>query len=165
MARAPVTDPAPLDVSRLMREIEDGVRRDRRARLVARGGPPEYQDAAIYASVEAALRRALESRDPDVLLFPQLVGDETEWHLQTHLTFSTHRGALGVPLIWVKRRILLPLMRWLYEYTLANFNRQERINRVLFACIEELAIQNAKLSRELQDYRIAELQKGKEKGA
>ncbi len=37
------------------------------------------------------------------------------------------------------------MMRWLYEYSLENFRRQRRINTVLFACIEELAIENARL--------------------
>jgi hypothetical protein len=49
----------------------------------------------------------------------------------------------------------------LYEYSLENFKRQERVNRMLFACLEELAIENARLARQLQDYRIAELQKVK----
>ena len=51
--------------------------------------------------------------------------------------------------MFVKRRILLPLTRWLYEYTVDNFQRQERVNRMLVACIEELAIENARLRRDL----------------
>ena len=53
-------------------------------------------------------------------------------------------------LIFVKRRMLLPMMRWLYEYSLENFRRQQRINTVLFACIEELAIENARLRQALE---------------
>jgi hypothetical protein len=154
----------PVSVADLMRDIENGVRRDRRTRLVARGGPPEYQDQEIYAAVEAALRRALESRNLDVLLIPEIVSDEADWRLQTHLTFSSHRGAIGSVIVWVKRRVLLPLTRWLYEYALENFKRQERVNRALFACIEELAIENAKIRRELQDCRIAGLQEVRDKG-
>ncbi|MFN7985490.1 MAG: hypothetical protein U0Q11_26925 [Vicinamibacterales bacterium] len=45
--------------------------------------------------------------------------------------------------------MLLPLMRWLYEYSLENFRKQRRINQVLFACIEELAIENAWLRQAL----------------
>jgi hypothetical protein len=52
---------------------------------------------------------------------------------------------VGRLLIGIKRRVLLPLMRWLYEYSLENFRRQRRINTVLFACIEELAMENARL--------------------
>ena len=144
-----------------MRDVEHTVRRDRRTRLVARGGPSEYQDAETFDRVERVLRRALESRDPDVLLLPALVADDHEWRLQTHLTFSSHRGALGGVIVWAKRRILLPLTRWLYEYSLENFKRQDRVNRMLFACIEELAIENANLARQLQDCRIAGLQEVK----
>ena len=140
----------PVRVAEVMRDIEDRVRRDRRTRLVARGGPSEYQDQETFDRVEHVLRRALESRDPDVLLLPELVADDHDWRLQTHLTFSSHRGAIGGVIVWAKRRILLPLTRWLYEYSLENFKRQERVNRALFACVEELAIENATLRREVQ---------------
>jgi hypothetical protein len=54
---------------------------------------------------------------------------------------------VGPLLIFLKRRLLLPLTRWLYEYSLENFRRQQKLNTVLLACIEELAIENAKLRR------------------
>ena len=47
----------------------------------------------------------------------------------------------------VKRRLLLPLTRWLFEYSQENFRRQDHLNRVLFACLEELALENARLRR------------------
>jgi len=130
-----------------MRDIEAEVRADRRTQLVARGGPPEYNDEEIYAAVERVLRRAVEARDRDVLLVPELAGDEADWRLQTHLRFSSHRRVIGPALVFLKRRVLLPLMRWLYDYNRENFRRQERVNRILFACVEELAIENAKLRR------------------
>jgi hypothetical protein len=40
-------------------------------------------------------------------------------------------------------------MRWLYEYSLENFRKQRRINTVMFACLEELAIENARLRQAL----------------
>ena len=42
------------------------------------------------------------------------------------------------------------MMRWLYEYSLENFRRQEQINSTLYACVEELAIENVRLRRDLQ---------------
>lgn len=158
MAPAAVKPEDRVSVADLMQEIEERVRGDRRSRLLARGGPREYEDKDVFATVDAALRRALEGRDPDVLLLPDLVGDDHDWRLQTHLTFASHRGAIGPLIIWVKRRVVLPLVRWLHEYNLENFRRQERVNRLLFTCVEELAIQNAKLTKELQDRRIAGLQ-------
>ena len=130
-----------------MREIEDDLRRERRARLLEKGAPEDYRDADIYAAVEAVLRRAVETRNHDAVLLPDVLGDEDEWKLQTRLRFSSHRPIVGPIVVFLKRRLLLPLTRWLYEYSLENFQRQQRVNRILFACIEELAIENAKLRR------------------
>jgi hypothetical protein len=137
----------PVAVDRLMREIEDRVRRDRRTRLLARGGAPEYRDPAIYAAVEEVLRRALDDRDHDTLLLPAILGGEEEWGLRTHLDLASHRTLLGPLILFVKRRVLLPATRWLYEYSLENFRRQQRMNRLLLAFIEELAIENARLRK------------------
>jgi len=131
-----------------MREIEDGVRDELRRRLLARGGAREYQDADVFRSVERLLRRAADRPDENALL-PELLGPESDWRLQTHLRFSSHRPVIGPLVVLAKRRILLPLTRWLYEYSLDNFHRQDRLNRMLVACIEELAIENARLRRDL----------------
>jgi hypothetical protein len=79
--------------------------------------------------------------------------DGDRLRLQTHLRFASHRPVAGGFLVFVKRRLILPLTRWLYQYALENFKRQERINRLLFACVEELAIENAKLRREIDEQR------------
>lgn len=128
-----------------MTELQDDVRRARRKRLLARGGASDYRDAALYDDVDRVLRSALEGRDHQVLLLPDLLDSDDDWRLSLHLRFSSHRPILGPILIFVKRRILLPITHWLYEYSLENFRRQQRVNTVLFACIEELAIENARL--------------------
>ena len=139
----------PVSVDSLMREIEDDVREMRRARLLARGGAGEYRDPAIYAGVDETLRRAIDARDPDALLLPDFLNSDPEWQLALHLRHASHRPVIGPLLIAIKRRLLLPLTRWLYEYSLENFRRQRRINSVLFACIEELAIENARLRQDI----------------
>jgi hypothetical protein len=139
-----------ISVEQVMREIEDDLRRERRLRLLGRGGPVEYRDADLFAAVEGILRRGVEGRDHDAILLPDLLADQDEWRLQTHLHFTSHRRVLGPVIIWFKRRVLLPMMRWLYEYSLENFERQQRVNRILFACIEELAIENARLRQDIQ---------------
>ena len=141
----------PVEVERLMREVEDDVRQMRRKRLLARGGAYEYRDPAVYAGVDEVLRRAIDARDAAALLLPDFMSSEADWNLSRHLKYASHRPAVGGMLIAVKRRILLPLMRWLYEYSLENFRRQRRINTVLFACIEELAIENARLRQSMED--------------
>jgi hypothetical protein len=141
-----------------MRDIEDGLRSERRKRMLARGGPSEFRDPELFAIVDRVLRRAVDERDPDVLLLNELIGSDPERRLRLPLSFSSHRAGIGPAIVFVKRRVLLPLTRWLYEYSLENFRRQERINRLLFACLEELAIENGKLRQKiagLQDYRIA----------
>ena len=136
-----------VSVERLMHQIADDLRGERRERALARGGPAEYRDPEIFAAVEGVLRRAVENRDLDASLIPALLEDEEDSRLQTHLRFSSHRPLAGPVIVFVKRRILLPVMRWLYQYGLENFRRQQQINRVLFACLEELAIENARLER------------------
>jgi hypothetical protein len=135
-------------VEPLMREIEDRLRDEVRRRLLAHGGAPEYQDPDVFRSVDRLLRRAVDRPESQALL-PQLLGPESGWRLQTHLRFSSHRTVFGPLVLFIKRRVLLPLTRWLYEYGADNFRRQERVNRILVACIEELAIENARLRRDL----------------
>ena len=147
------------NVARLMREIEGQVRQQRRTRLLARGGPEEYRDAETFAVVEDVLLRAVDQRDLNALLIPELIDVDEDWDLQLPLRFETHRRTTGGVILFVKKHLLRPLMHWLYGYSLENFRRQRRVNRLLFASVEELAIENAKLKKsiaELQEGRIAE---------
>ena len=54
--------------------------------------------------------------------------------------------------IFVKRRLLMPMLRWMFEYSRDNFERQRRVNDVLFACVQELAIENARLRRDVKAF-------------
>ena len=130
-----------------MKEIEAAARRDRRDRLVA-GGAAGYSDPELFAEVDEVLRRAVERSNGTVLL-PEVLPDDEEWRLDTSLRFSSHRPLIGPAIVFVKQRLLLPLVRWLVDYNRDNFRRQQRVNRLLAACIEELAIENARLRREL----------------
>ncbi len=136
-----------IKVDRLMRELEDDVRRARRQRLLARGAADEYRDPEVFEGVDRVLRRALEARDHEALMLPDFLSAEHDWQLTTHLRFSSHRPLIGPLLIFLKRRIVLPITRWLYEYSLENFRRQQKLNLMLFACVEELAIENARLRK------------------
>jgi hypothetical protein len=151
-----------INVDRLMREIEDDVRRARRKRLLARGGAAEYRDPEIYEQVDIVLRRALEARDHGALLLPDFLSSDPDWQLTTHLRFSSHRPVIGPVLVFIKRRLILPLTRWLYEYSLENFRRQQKLNTILLACIEELAIENAKLRKGREGLEGRDRQEGRE---
>ena len=49
--------------------------------------------------------------------------------------------------MFVKRRLLMPVLRWFYEFSRDNFERQRRVNQVLLACVQELAIETTRLRR------------------
>jgi len=145
-----VSDPAGVSVKTLMDGIESDVCNRLRVHLVKRGGPAEYRDAALFERVRAVLNRGVDERNLDALLLPELLDGDLEWELRTHLRLTTHRRSpAGALILFAKRRVLLPLTRWLFEYSQENFRRQQRINRILFACLEELAIENARLRADM----------------
>jgi hypothetical protein len=139
-------------VAPLMRQIESDARSTIRRRL-ATHGMPAYNDEQLFEQVRATLQHAADGRDLRVLLLPELLGDDVEWSLEPNLKLSSHRPSTGGAILFVKRRILLPLTRWLFEYSQDNFRRQERLNRVLLSCVEELAVENARLRRDLDTLR------------
>jgi hypothetical protein len=133
-----------------MAELQGRVRERVRAELVRHGASAALEDPALFADIDTILRAAIERSQPAALLLPELLGDPSTWRLDTAIKYQTHRGAAGAPIIFVKQRVLMPLLRWFYEFNRDNFERQRRVNQVLFACVQELAIELAKQRRELQ---------------
>jgi hypothetical protein len=133
-----------------MAELQGHVRERVRAELVRHGASQALEDPTLFADIDTMLRAAIERSQPAALLLPELLGDPSTWRLDTAIKYQTHRGAAGAPIIFVKQRLLMPLLRWFYEFNRDNFERQRRINQVLFACVQELAIELAKQRRELQ---------------
>jgi hypothetical protein len=127
-----------------MAEVRARVRAEVQARL-ARGGVRDFEDQAIFLAAEGLLERALQHSDQQQLLLPELLDDEDDWRVNPSLSLSSHRPIAGRTIIWLKRALLLPLTRWLYDYSRENFARQERLNFVLMACVQQLAIENARL--------------------
>jgi hypothetical protein len=138
-----------LRVDAVMNDIEREVRTRLRRHVIKRGGAAEYEDEAIFDAVHAVLARAVDQRNLDATLLPELLDSDVEWRLRTNLELSSHRPTIGRFILLAKRKVLLPLTRWLFEYSQENFRRQDHLNRVLFACIEELALENARLRRSL----------------
>lgn len=135
-------------VASLMEQIEGDAGSKLRKRLVEYG-TAAYQDEQIFDRVRALLRHAADDRDLNALLLPEILSGGDDWALDPDLRLATHRPRTGRAILFAKRRILLPLTRWLFEYTRENVRRQQRLNRILMACIEELAIENARLRREV----------------
>jgi hypothetical protein len=112
-----------------------------------------YADPEVFDRVHALLQRAADGRNLDALLLPELLAEGDDWALDPNLKLSSHRAAAGGAILFVKRRLLVPLTRWLFEYSQVNFRRQQRLNRILLACIEELAVENARLRRDVDALR------------
>ena len=137
-------------VDTVMAELQDRVRARLREELLQHGASPALEDPAVFAIVERLLREAAGRTSTRALLLPEFLGDPATWRLEPALTYQSHRGALAASVIrGVKQRVLMPALRWLFEYSHDNFVRQQRVNHVLFACVQELAIQNAELRRDL----------------
>jgi hypothetical protein len=134
-----------------MAEIQERIRERLRARLIRYGASPAFQDPALFADVEQLLRAAAGTADANALLLPEVLGNPDTWRLDPALRYRSHRGpaAAGV-LIFLKRRVVMPALRWLFEYSHDNFARQQRVNQVLFACVQELAIETARLRQDVQ---------------
>ena len=137
-----------------MSDIERDVRDRLRRHLLKIGGAAGYEEQEVFDQVHRLFARVIDSRDLDATLLSELADGDVDWRLQTHLNLTTHRsGATGRFVLFAKKKLLLPLTRWLFEYSQDNFRRQDRLNRILFACIEELAIENARLRREMGEKR------------
>lgn len=134
-----------------MAELRGAVRERLRRQLSSDGATGDLTEPEIFDAVEALLQRAVHTTDQSTLLLPELLGDPRSWRLGTAMHYQSHReGGAGSVILFLKRRVLMPVMRWLFEYSRDNFERQRRVNTVLFACIQELAVENARLRRDLQ---------------
>ena len=134
-----------------MSELRARVRDRLRQHLLDHGASRAFEDPAIFAEVERLLQTATQTGDASALVLPELLGDPDTWRVQTAMRYESHRGAAaGGAMMFIKRRLLMPVMRWLFEYSRDNFERQRRVNQVLFACVQELAIETARLRREVE---------------
>ena len=143
--------PAPaVPVETVIADLQERVRVRLREDLLRHGASRAFEDPELFASVEGWLREAAGRNNLRALLLPELLGDPAGWRIQPALTFQSHRGPLAGTLVrGFKQQILMPALRWLFEYSHDNFVRQQRVNHILFACVQELAIQNAQLRRDL----------------
>ena len=97
---------AKVRVDQVMGEIERDVRARLRRHLLKKGGAADYQDEEIFAAVHALLGRAIDARNLDATLLPELVDGDVDWRLQTHLTLTTHRPGVGRFILFAKKKLL-----------------------------------------------------------
>jgi hypothetical protein len=139
-----------VDVNAVMAELQHRVRERMRAQMSEAGGEP-FDDPQVFAEVESLLRAAAATPETRPLILPELLGEPHTWRLTTTMRYQSHRAKGPASLIMgLKRHVLMPLFRWLFEYSRDNFERQRRTNHVLFACVQELAIESALLRREIR---------------
>jgi hypothetical protein len=144
--------PPAVPVDTVMAELQDRVRARLRDELLQHGASRALEDPDVFADVERVLREAVSRTGVRALLLPEFLGDPAGWRIEPALTYPSHRTAMAATVIrGIKQRVLMPALRWLFEYSHDNFVRQQRVNHVLFACVQELAIQNAELRRDLQN--------------
>jgi hypothetical protein len=143
-----------VSVDAVTAQLRERVRARLRERLTLHGASPAFDDPELFADVERLLHAATAQGDAGALLLPELLGDPDTWRLQTSMQYQSHRGAGAAAIVvFFKRRVVMPIVRWLFEYSRDNFERQRRVNQVLFACIQELAIENAALRQQIRSDR------------
>jgi hypothetical protein len=156
MAAPPDPSEPSLSVEALMADVQLRVRSRLRDRLRTVGGMEEFADQDVFDAVEAILRRALDVTENGLML-PRMLDEPEAWRLDTALRWRSHRPKAGRFLIAVKRSILLPVLRWLFDYSRDNFQRQQRLNDTLLACVQTLAVEHVRLSREVERLRVTTL--------
>ena len=138
-------------VDAVMADLRGRLRERLREQLLRQGASRTFEDPALFAEVEALLQSAVDHESPRTLVLPELLGDPDGWRLETAMRYRSHRsGGAASAILFLKRRVLMPAFRWLFEYSRDNFERQRRVNQVLFACVQELAVEAARLRAELR---------------
>ena len=134
-----------------MSDLQKRVRERLRTDILKQGASSALEDPRLFAEVERLLRRSADVGEADTLLLPEVLGDPATWKLQMAMRYQSHRRPGPASLIlFFKRRVLMPMFRWLFEYSRDNFERQRRVNLVLFACVQELAAETAQLRQQLR---------------
>jgi len=134
-----------------MTELQGRVRERVRAELLRHGASRALEDPAFFAEIDAMLRAAIDRSQPAALLLPELLGDPSTWRLETAIRYQSHRGAAAGPILFAKQRLIMPVLRFFYEFSRDNFERQRRVNQALFACVQELAIETIRLRQEVRE--------------
>lgn len=141
---------APVRVAPVMADIEARVRERVRASMLAHGASPAYADRRVFAAVDRALGAAGDAGDARGSFLARLLQEDETWRPDAPMRITSHRLVVGPVLIFLKRRLLFPIVRWLHEYTSERFRRQQLVNEALFRAVEAVAIENALLQQRIE---------------
>jgi hypothetical protein len=137
----------------VMDEVRERVRALLHARLVAQGAADDFDSRSVFDEVDRLFEQALAHEHPRALLIA--ARQPEPWRPALSLDFAGHRrGLAGTAIRFAKQRLVLPVVRWLYEYARENFRRQDQVNVALMACLQALAADQARLKA-----RLAELER------
>jgi hypothetical protein len=146
---------AAVSTDAVMEEVRDRIRADLHARLVLQGAGDDFADRAVFDEVDRLFDQAMSIEDPRALLLPTRL--EGPWKPVLSLDFPGHRNRLTAGAIrFLKTRLVLPAVRWLYEYSHENFRRQLELNLALMAIVQTLAADHARLKARIADLEVAE---------
>ena len=107
----------------------------------AQGGDPAAAAREQLAAVLADGRRT--GRPQSVL------GPEERWRLRLHPRYRSHRSGIGPFIVWCKRNLVRPFIRWHLEFTEDNARTQAYVNESLVLLVEHLAERVVALEQEL----------------
>jgi hypothetical protein len=131
-----------------MDEVRERVRGALFARLVAQGAADDFDSFGVFSEVDRLFDQALSHEHPRTLLLAARLTEP--WRLSLSLDFRSHRpGLAGRAIRFAKSRLVLPVVRWLWEHVNENFRRQQQVNLALMACLQTLAAEQARLAARL----------------
>ena len=119
-----------------------------RAQARAAGQGAESGERAT-AAVEAQLAAVVSQARYGVTAAGRILGPEDSWRLSLHPRLRSHRPFWGPLIVWVKKNLVRPLIRWHLEFTEDGIRKQAHVNRSLVALVEHLAMRVASLEQEL----------------
>ena len=135
-------------VDDVMGDIERDVRSRLRRHLIKRGGAADYHDEEIFETVRAVLARAVDERNLDATLLPELLDADVDWRMQTHLALSSHRPVAGKFILFFKQRVLVPLTRGC-SGTARTISAARITSTACCSRASRLALENARLRRDV----------------
>lgn len=128
----------------VMDEVRARVRAELYARMVHKGSGDDFDSRAVFDAVDELITRALAHDDVNGQIIAARVAPP--WQPSLSLDVASHRaGMAGRTIELAKSRLVMPVVRFLFEHVSENFRRQQRLNLALMACLQTLAADHVRL--------------------
>jgi len=120
-----------------------------RGRIAERHASGSLEPDEIRSETAVWLAEVMSERPAGESVLRHYLDTIGSWRLQLHPNFSSHRGWIGRVLVWIKRRVLYPPLRWVVEVVEVNAWRQDRLNEAYLNLLEEMALEIGRLRARL----------------